>query len=96
MVQEQVIAIPIVIYKHKIIMYASKLKQVVIKFTNIGFLLSFHLKLKTLPSISHFFTFLGMCSMQYVENTAADDSFELQTDTAITATGLVSRNIFES
>jgi len=31
----------------------------------------------------------GMCSMQYVENTAATDSFELQTDTAITATGLV-------
>merc|ERR1711944_244401 len=31
----------------------------------------------------------GMCSMQYVENSAADDSFELQTDTAITATGLV-------
>ena len=27
------IVIPIVIYKHKIIMYASKLKQVVIKFT---------------------------------------------------------------
>ena len=39
---------------------------------------------------------LGMCSMQYVENTADNvapsDAFELNADTATTATGAVSTN----